>query len=632
MTWGDEIKKGEMTAQAITCSPVLVRIPAAVAGGIWGRIPVMERSSLLKKIRGAAAVALAVGMLLFTTAWAAGKEASSMQAVQDGLETVELKDGPAGQPVVKKALNESQRQALERILQIVPELEGLSVVNLSDEGDAIWTVTLDDSDGAAASGIMHTRAELVFETNSGELIGFHVLNPDWASDELPAAGPAKEKAAEFARRVLGDKMKDYQMRNQISYGGGCARDEQGNEITWATADVQFERLINGIPFLDSCIRVSVDAAGHVVDYYTEGYYKRNDSVKDSGQDPAVFPDPALAMTKQAAEGIYANLLEMKLNYVERKLLQYPEPGKEEVETRPVLQYTPTTYALIDAVTGKSLAESQERLPASLIRLAGEGKKLVAGTPEEAIALIAAETGIDISGMKFMREDERGDNLKPGIKMIEYNWGSGSRAGNEDMPDYSIRLLTIIMLADTGQVTDFSLYDESGRGKKTTISRETAQETAIQFMQKHLEQGTAELEMCVYSTQDDSIPDWVDRSKLEYYGQRPAFKFTFTYTYQGIPVLDRFSFVTVDGLTGCITAYSGGNSSPPVTLPDSRNVVTPEAAKAEFLKSQPLRLVYLWPEYFGQKAPKPLLVYMQDHSYGGQYIDALTGKTVTLEMK
>lgn len=34
---------------------------------------------------------------------------------------------------------------------------------------------------------------------------------------------------------------------------------------WATADVQFERLINGIPFLDSCIRVSVDAAGHVVD-------------------------------------------------------------------------------------------------------------------------------------------------------------------------------------------------------------------------------------------------------------------------------------------------------------------------------------------------------------------------------
>lgn len=61
----------------------------------------------------------------------------------------------------------------------MPELEGLSVVNLTDEVDAIWTVTLGDSDGAAVPGIMHTRAELVFETNSEELIGFHVLNPDW---------------------------------------------------------------------------------------------------------------------------------------------------------------------------------------------------------------------------------------------------------------------------------------------------------------------------------------------------------------------------------------------------------------------------------------------------------------------
>jgi len=37
----------------------------------------------------------------------------------------------------------------------------------------------------------------------------------------------------------------------------------------------------------------------------------------------------------------------------------------------------------------------------------------------------------------------------------------------------------------------------------------------------------------------------------------------------------------------------------------KGFVTAKAAKAEFLKNQPLRLVYLWPEYFDQKAPKPL---------------------------
>ncbi|OPX87835.1 MAG: hypothetical protein A4E53_02333 [Pelotomaculum sp. PtaB.Bin104] len=150
------------------------------------------------------------------------------------------------------------------------------------------------------------------------------------------------------------------------------------------------------------------------------------------------------------------------------------------------------------------------------------------------------------------------------------------------------------------------------------------------MQKYMEQGTVELEICVYSTQEESIPDWVDRSKLEDCLERPwpSFHFTFTYTHQGIPVSDRLYVIAVDGLTGKVTAFHDGSISSPVVLPDSENIVTAEAAKAEFLKNQqlPLRLVYLWPEYFGQKAPKPLLVYMPEYSYGGKYIDALTGKT------
>ncbi|MDF9408367.1 DUF4901 domain-containing protein [Pelotomaculum isophthalicicum JI] len=586
----------------------------------------------MKRVKGAAIVVLAVGMLLSATAWAAEKEASGVREAQGGVETLELKDGAAKQPVVKTALNESQRQALEKIYQIVPELKELSVKGVSDEGDSTWEVFLSDSAGDAAP--MHTFARLAFETDTGELIMFDIQNPDWASAELPASGLAKEKAADFARRVLGDKMKDYQMNNQISYSGGGSQDDKGNKITWASANVQFERLINGIPFLNSGIRVGVDAAGHVTEYYTEGYFKRNDkdSIKDGEPDPAVFPDPALAVTKQAAEEVYADLLKMKLNYVERQPLRYLKPGEEEVETRPVLEYIPTTYAFIDAVTGKPLDESQEQQSTSLISLAGEGKKLVAGTPEEAAALLAAETGIDISGMKLMREDEMEDHLKSGIKVKEYSWRSEPQTGNKDVPDYNtMRYLDLNMLADTGQIIGFSLYDESGRGKKATISRETAQETAIQFVQKYLEQGTAELEMCVYSTQE-TIPNWVDMNKLKDNGVRPAFHFTFTYTHQGVPVSDRLYSVTVDGITGRVRAYYNGNSSSPVTLPDSKNIVTAEAAKAEFLKSLPLRLVYVWPEFFDQKAPKPLLVYMPDYSYGGQYIDALTGKTMTLETK
>ncbi|NLI14239.1 MAG: hypothetical protein GX425_16910 [Peptococcaceae bacterium] len=156
------------------------------------------------------------------------------------------------------------------------------------------------------------------QSDTGEPIRLDIQNPDWASVELPSPGLAKEKAAEFARQVLGDKMKDYQMSTQIGYGGASSQDDKGNEITWASATVQFERLINGIPFLNSGIRVSVDAAGHVTEYYAEGFDRINDGIKDSEPDPAAFPAPPLAMTREAAERVFAGLLEMKLNYVGRQ--------------------------------------------------------------------------------------------------------------------------------------------------------------------------------------------------------------------------------------------------------------------------------------------------------------------------
>lgn len=103
-------------------------------------------------------------------------------------------------------------------------------------------------------------------------------------------------------------------------------------------------------------------------------------------------------------------------------------------------------------------------------------------------------------------------------------------------------------------------------------------------------------------------------------------------HQGIPVSDRGYNVTVDGLAGRVTSFYDSNSSTSVALPDKKDVVTIEAAKAEFLQNHPLRLVYYWPEYFGQKTPRSYLVYMPDYGASMEYIDAFTGKTVTVEMK
>jgi len=173
-------------------------------------------------------------------------------------------------------------------------------------------------------------------------------------------------------------------------------------------------------------------------------------------------------------------------------------------------------------------------------------------------------------------------------------------------------------AGTGQVIGFNYQDESGRSQKGTVSLEAARETAVLLLQKYLPEGPVELEMRVhYQYMEEMIPAWVDKSKLkEHERPRPVISFTFNRVHQGVPVIGHAYSAQVDALTGKIVGFYTGKSvssmtPPEAPLPDNRNVVSPEAAKAEFLQQHPLKLVYIWPEYFNQKAPAPWLVYIPE---------------------
>jgi len=72
-------------------------------------------------------------------------------------------------------------------------------------------------------------------------------------------------------------------------------------------------------------------------------------------------------------------------------------------------------------------------------------------------------------------------------------------------------------------------------------------------------------------------------------------------------MDRTYSVKVNTFTGKITGFYCGDVRFPVDLPDSKGVVAAGAAEAELLKNHPFHLIYIWPEYFNQKAPAPHLV-------------------------
>ena len=134
----------------------------------------------MKRIKGAAAVALVAGVLFSATAGAAEKESSSVREVRGGVGTVQLK-GWTATLVAEVELSESRRQALERIYQIVPELEELFLEGVHEEGEDAWRAILSDRAGEPASGIGYVHASLTFENDTGELIGLNIRNPHWAS-------------------------------------------------------------------------------------------------------------------------------------------------------------------------------------------------------------------------------------------------------------------------------------------------------------------------------------------------------------------------------------------------------------------------------------------------------------------
>ncbi|TEB07696.1 hypothetical protein Psch_01251 [Pelotomaculum schinkii] len=564
----------------------------------------------MKKVKRTAVAVLAASMLLTTPAWAAEQDLSVVQ--ERGGDAVEL--------FSKAELTEAQRQALEKMYQIIPELKELSLQNVEyNEDKTAWGGYLTDGSPDVTPDNRRIRASIAFDAKTGDLVNFDIYNPEWAAEKMPSATLVEEKAAEFTRKLLGDRLKEYEMGETISYSSGSSLDDKGNKIiTMTSAHVYFNRLINGVPLLNSGFQVSVDSAGHITEFRKE---------KDDNPDPAKFPDPSRAMTKDAAEKAFAGLVEMKLSYN----ISHSWLCKGGEETIPVLMYYPSFSGFIDAETGEPLEDSGGTLQQSQrVILNGEGKKFYAATPEEGARLLAEEFGVDMAGMEFGSVRVHDLPVTSGYQFKEYSWGSETQQETDSEPDWNgVRFVNLKTIADTGEIVGFGIQDDSGRGKQGTVSKEDAQKTAVQFLQRYLEPGAAELELTVFPS-EENIPAWVDKSKLtDQMQQRPQFFIQFSETYQGIPVADSSHIVRVDALTGKVTEFGIGSRNASVTLPDSNDAVTADVAKAEYLNRHPLRLVYIWPEYYQQKAPSPQLVYLPVSGERG-YIDALTGKTVVLE--
>ncbi|WP_027415193.1 YcdB/YcdC domain-containing protein [Aneurinibacillus terranovensis] len=507
----------------------------------------------------------------------------------------------AADALAEQPLPQVVQESLDKLYSLVPELKDFTIMNKHSE-NGLWVIFLSKNpnpdktaEGEIASAIV------MINGNTGALFNFNIHDPLWASDKNPAPFAAKEKAEVFLTSVIGeDQVKNYKMSDFVESGGMTSVDKNGNRASYSEAVVSFLRMVKGIALTNSGYRIGVNEAGHVVSFY---------NLNREQIDESKFPDAAKLITQEEAEKAYVASVNLKLVYDEAQPTAYTWNGP--VGIHPVLKYMPLGLQPIDARTGQPVQAGMDfNERTKTVNVSPLGKVLVAKSAKEAAELLMNEFGVDVTGYKLEEE-------KHGMKEREatmYQWRKDDR-GNAG---YSVQTTSEGRVMQIG-----SIFGEEAESIKETVTKDEAQNIALEAAEKYLPTDVKQVQMSCF--EQGAIPGWVDKNKLP---TMPHFLFvTFTELNNGIPVSSRATSVEVDLTTGKVRNIFLRGGDVKASLPDSRNIVTKEQAAAAYLNKYPLTLQYMWPEFMGQKAPAPVLVYAPATRYNGEYIDALTGQVI-----
>jgi|GEM_PF-1292455 len=575
----------------------------------------------MKIWKRAALSAVAVSLLTATPAWAAkpkdhedrlsNKEAwlKKLDEAQEAkAKALEKGKGKVKAKAIKKLPAEMNR-ALQKIIKQLPELKELEVTGASIyEGDKYQPETWDFSLSNGKNGKDRIRASIEVNAETGVLFAYSYRAGDKEEGQAPDYDEAKKKADEFLAKIMASDAKKYKIIKENE------EEQEKDEDELGIRSFTYERLIHGLPLDGAEIHIQVDGEGRIV-------YFRNENpsqIKDSS-----ISKPKNVLSEKEADEKYTDLMDMELLYNKKELIEYSSDDDDDDEiitkTKPVLKYVPQYTGAMDASKGdvpKDLDLWEEsKNEGKTFTLSPKGEKLIAPNRIAAEQLLTSAFGIDMS--KFEIEDE-----DTGERHSYYYW--------EAIEDQDIEEIEMEIDSRTGQILDMYVW-HSGDAPKPKLSEEQALEAATAFVERFIDTEIKEVQLRNVYLPDEKpkFPSWIDKDVIEDIEEEiepdHTYRFTFYALHQGVPVSnDRFS-VEVNATTGAVEGF-GINQVEDVDLPDNKNVESKKKAAKAYLKAQPLKLTYIYPELFGYKAPKPILVFETD-SYLDGYIDAFTGEFV-----
>jgi Zn-dependent metalloprotease len=496
------------------------------------------------------------------------------------------------------------KEALDKLTKKLPQLKGLHLryAEMYEESGyhpELWAFALTDKEKGNRSQI---EAEVVLVADTGEL---YALDYDTGKsiDGNITEKQAKEAADQFLKKVQ-EKKDEYKVTHVSfhSYDADDDDEQEDEDASFMRATVYYQREVNGIPVVDFGLSVEVDAEGVVTHY-------RNEAITIA--DKKVFPNPKRALNAEKAKQAYSKLVDMSLAY-----------AYDWDNQRPILIYEPSFLEPIDAFTGKKspqLAYEPQQEP-KRFELSPEGNQWLIRSQQDAERMLERVFHLSMSDYELEYTEEE-DGL------MVYGWEA---TADSDKWGY----IELIVDQETGKLLDYEFEGEMEEdGAK--ISEEEALQIATETLEQFLPADKREIQLAMtYSPSPEvEIPAWVDKDELDEddESENVPYGFYFRDLYQGVPVTYSLYHVSVDAATGQVLEMGLYGEDDLTNLPDADDVISPSDAKKAYMEYSSLVLVYRWPTYQDQKAPKPVLVYEPENKPYA-FVDAKTGEILSIEFE
>lgn len=399
---------------------------------------------------------------------------------------------------------------------------------------------------------------LFADAKTGEIKRFMLLTGTGFTSTYPYE-KAKEVAITFMKKWLGEDMGGYQF---------------DPDTPKRNSSFLFRRIVNGIPFRNDTLGISVDSEGQIkILAKGDGHTESIDEEQDVSQ--IHFADPKQALAKEKIE-------QMLVSYM-KPYIALSTDGKKYR-----LLYQPAFSGEILAATGK---DKVEPTPHRLIKFQPQAKEVIVKSKEEAAAFLGRQSGYDFTkGRSAFQQTKNPDN-----GLTNYVWMTEDEV-----------LGSLFFEEQTGKVTSYQVLDTKKKSKaKKALSMEQALQHAIEGLSEFLPLTDKGMTLTAYRY-------------VDYYD---SYEFDFSQLYQGYVIDDSIKQAHVDAATGKVTLLDwGGGNKKNLPFPDTKKAITPEEATKKFLKKYPLKLYYSMNE--AKNAAELVYILPGDPS---EEIDALTGE-------